>query len=122
MLKIIIAGSRTCTDYNILLKAIEQAKPTITEIVSGCARGADELGELYAHVNKIPVKKFAAEWRTYGKSAGAIRNQKMANYADGLIALWDGKSTGTDNMIQIALRRLLPVFVYRYDIGDMVKI
>lgn len=101
-MKVIIAGSRTITDYNIVLDAVLESSAyifPITEIVSGCARGVDLLGEKYAKLNNLSIKKFPANWNEYGKLAGPIRNRQMAEYADSLIAIWDGKSKGTKNMI-----------------------
>ena len=60
----------------------------------------------------IPVRQFKAEWRKFGKQAGVLRNIDMAHYANALIAVWDGKSPGTMNMINVARRRGLEVFVW----------
>lgn len=101
-MKTIIAGCRDFTDYNLLKQKVDyyRENKTITEIVSGVARGADELGEVYATENNIDIKKFPADWDKHGKAAGPIRNRQMAEYADVLIAVWDGKSKGTKNMIE----------------------
>lgn len=113
-MKVIIAGSRSVLLFEEVVKAVEQSgmKELITEIISGGARGADTLGELWAKQNNIPVKRFTPDWRTYGKPAGIIRNRQMGNYADGLIAMWDGTSRGTSHMIQYANDKGLEVFVY----------
>ena len=100
-MKVIIAGSRTITDYNVVFSAIRNSGYKITEVVSGGAKGVDRLGERYAHENGIPVKRFLPDWRELGKAAGPVRNADMAEYADALIAIWDGKSAGTRHMIQI---------------------
>lgn len=71
-----------------------------TEIVSGCASGADSAGELYADAYAIPLTLFPANWSAYGKSAGPRRNGEMAAYADALLIIWDGKSPGSLNMVQ----------------------
>jgi hypothetical protein len=63
----------------------------------------------------IPLKLFPAEWITYGMKAGPIRNHGMAQYADALIAIWDGKSKGTGNMIACARRRGLKIHIERTD-------
>lgn len=111
-MKTIIAGSRTIEDYSILLKAIVSSEFEITQVISGNARGVDKLGEIYADLKKIPCDLFPANWSEYGKSAGVIRNKEMANNAEALIAVWDGKSRGTLNMIEIARKKGLKVFVY----------
>jgi hypothetical protein len=114
-MKIIIAGGRDFQDYALLsrsCKHIFQLSPP-TEIVSGCASGADSLGEKLANELGIPVTKFFADW-TLGKIAGPIRNEHMAKYADGLICFWDGASRGTRNMIKLANKYDLQVAVIRY--------
>jgi hypothetical protein len=109
---VIIAGSRGITDSHIVYQAVKQSGFFIEEIVSGNARGVDYIGEEIAEANEIPLKLFPADWDKHGKSAGWIRNNEMAKYADGLIAVWDGKSKGTKMMIDIATRKGLKVFVY----------
>ena len=64
------------------------------------ARGADTLGRTYAYDNDIPIKSFPADWHTYGNQAGFIRNEQMGDYADELVAFWDGQSPGTRHMIK----------------------
>ena len=82
------------------------------ELVSGCAGGVDRLGEKYADFYGIPVKQFPANWETYGKRAGFMRNIQMAEYADALIAVWDGVSSGTRHMINTAQQKGLKVYVH----------
>jgi hypothetical protein len=114
-MKVIIAGSRDFTDYNLLKTKIDHMRFDgqfkIDEIVSGAACGADQMGENYAANNNIPVKEFPADWNTHGKAAGPIRNKQMAEYADALIAVWDGKSKGTKNMIETMNKLKKPVYV-----------
>lgn len=107
MIKLIIAGSREIKDYNLLLNVIEEFKikyniENIDEIVCGEARGVDSLGKRYGLENNITIKSFPADWNKFGKSAGYIRNEEMAKYANSLIAIWDGKSKGTKHMIDLA--------------------
>lgn len=120
MIKVIIAGTRDFNDYAFLKKNLDYFLQGINpnneeiEIVSGNARGADKLGERYAKEHNLPVKLFPANWDKYGKRAGYLRNQEMANYADVLIAFWDEKSKGTKHMIDIAKKQGLTVIVVGY--------
>lgn len=111
-MKVIVAGSRKGFTLAEVYHAIDSSKWEITEIVSGTAVGVDQYGEAYARWHSIPVKKFPADWDRFGKSAGYRRNQDMANYADALIAVWDGISKGTKNMIDIMNKLGKPVYVY----------
>lgn len=72
-----------------------------SEIVSGCAKGADTLGESYAESRKIKVKLFPADWGTHGKRAGYMRNEQMVTYATHAVFFWDSKSPGTRHAIKI---------------------
>lgn len=114
-MKTIIAGGRDGVKDWHLFEALEQVDWKITEVVSGGAKGADALGEWYAACELLPLKRFEADWDRFGKSAGPKRNMEMAKYADALIALWDGKSKGTANMIAVATKLNLKVLVYRID-------
>lgn len=99
-MRIIIAGSREITDYDYVRLACELTSFRPTEIVSGKAkRGVDTLGEAWAREVGLPIKEFPADWERYGRGAGMRRNSEMAAYADGLIAIWDGESPGTLDMI-----------------------
>lgn len=111
-MRTIIAGSRTITEYAIVLQAIAASGFKITSVVSGTASGVDRLGERYAREQALPLHQYPAEWVKHGKSAGPIRNRKMADNAEALIAIWDGESSGTRNMIQEALKRSLEVYVH----------
>lgn len=116
MLKVIIAGSRTYNNYSELCEVCDHmlSKHKEVEVVSGTADGADKLGEKYAQERGYAIKRFPADWDKHGKSAGAIRNKDMADYADALIAFWDGQSPGTKNMIATATIKQLKVKVHMF--------
>lgn len=116
-MRVIIAGSREGFELEDVLVAMEESGFSVTEVVSGTARGVDRLGEIWANANQIPVKRFPANWDEYGKSAGYLRNAEMAKYSDALVALWDGKSKGTEHMINLARKEGLPIHVYQRE-GD----
>jgi len=138
MYKVIIAGTRSFTDYDLLVKTMDKllknkidiAKPDKDiEIISGKASGADSLGEKYARQKGFGLKEFPADWKNisvekcvvkenkYGKYntlAGTNRNKQMADYADACVVFWDGKSSGSKNMIELARGRGIPVRTIRY--------
>jgi len=118
-MKIIIAGSRTITNKYLInrniFKGIESLVPFSkideTIIISGGARGVDTEGESWAKSFGFPVKRFLPEWNKYGKKAGFLRNKEMINEADALIAIWDGKSKGTEHTINLAKEKNIPFYV-----------
>jgi hypothetical protein len=101
-MKMIIAGYREMIPTNKHVEILDSYKHLITEVVSGCARGADKFGESWAEYNKIPIKYFPADWEKYGKKAGVARNAEMSIYGEGLIAFLHSKCIGTRNMIKQA--------------------
>lgn len=108
--RVIIAGGREFNDYQLLREKCDKiladtSKTSQIVIVSGTARGADRLGERYARERGYQIVRYPANWDRDGNSAGPIRNAKMAENADALIAFWDGESRGTYNMIDTAIRR-----------------
>lgn len=120
-MKIVIAGGRDFNNYSVLKSCLDSMRQEvqINEIVSGNARGADELGETWAKANYIPIKLFPADWDRYGANAGFIRNAQMGEYADGLLAFWDGNSKGTAHMIKTMKFANKPYVVFNYN-GDKI--
>lgn len=112
-MRTIIAGSRHCTDEAAVLAAAEAAPWEITEVVCGGAPGVDSIGAKLARERNIPVTMFPADWNKHGRAAGPIRNRQMADYAQALVAVWDGLSPGTKNMIHEAQSRGLKVHVHQ---------
>lgn len=119
-MKVIIAGSRTFNDYILLDEVVSSILNSMVnipmnnfEIVSGGARGADKLGEVYATKNNFKLRIFPADWLNLGRKAGYIRNEEMAKYADVLIAFWDGESKGTKHMIDLAKKYNLKVTIIK---------
>lgn len=116
-MRTIVAGSREVYDYQAVVRAIEDAHTitglVVTAVVSGAARGVDQLGERYAREHALTCDRRPADWDTYGKRAGYLRNAEMAQNADALVAVWDGKSRGTKHMIDLATAAGLLVYVHR---------
>ena len=122
-LKLIIAGSRTISDFEMLNQALYKfAIPKDIEVVCGMARGADTLGHDYALENNLTIRYFPANWKMHRKAAGFKRNIEMGDYADALLALWDGKSPGTYHMIHYMKSLGKPVYIfYPTDCSDAYK-
>ncbi|MBQ8806299.1 MAG: DUF2493 domain-containing protein [Bacteroidaceae bacterium] len=132
MQKVIIAGSRTFDRYDIVRRTLNQKFTEPFIVVSGCANGADKLGERYAREYNLQVELHPADWSNlqavpchvkynsrgpYNALAGHNRNREMLQSVldnpDGgcLVAFWDGQSAGTRNMINIAREAGLTVHV-----------
>jgi predicted Rossmann fold nucleotide-binding protein DprA/Smf involved in DNA uptake len=112
-----VVGGRDFTDYDLLEKEVDDLikKNSLPVcIVSGGAAGADSLAEKYATEKGLETVVYKPDW-SLGKRAGPLRNQKIVNGSDEVIAFWDGKSPGTKSTIQLALSAGKRVHVVAYD-------
>lgn len=104
--RIVVAGSRTFTDYAtaketlLCFLATEPADDIL--ILSGGCRGADQLGERFAEEQGYALEYFSAQWKLYGKAAGPMRNRRMIDACDAVVCFWDGHSRGTRSLIRYA--------------------
>ena len=120
-MKLIIAGSRGITSYSTVREAVIASGlwkhyAHDIEVVSGGAKGVDRLGEEFANKNGLKIHRFIPDWDTYGKRAGMLRNIQMGEFSDALVAIWDGESRGTKQMIDWATKNGL--FVYVHEVND----
>lgn len=124
-MKLIVCGGREdadgneYNDYHAMRKAIELLKPT--HIAHGAAKGADRVADEVAMHMRIPVRRFPADWKQLGRSAGMIRNGQMLKHfaPDAVLAAPGGNGTG--NMILRSLRQELPVYAIAAN-RDLVRL
>jgi hypothetical protein len=110
---VVIAGSRIFSDFAKLCDVMDKfldGKEDV-EIIVGGAKGADKLGEDYAHMRDISLKKILPEWSKHAKASALRRNEIMGLQADACVCFWDGGSTGTAHMIQVAKRNRLSLYI-----------
>jgi hypothetical protein len=107
-MKLIIAGGRDYLFKEEDIIFLRTIKHKISEVVSGGAKGADREGERWAEYHNIPIKKFPADWKQYGRKAGPMRNQQMAEYAQA-VCLFEG-GRGTASMFNIATNEGLEIY------------
>ena len=113
-MKLIIAGSRNIHEARNIIDAMilgDDILPLPEYVVNGGCLGVDMAGVLWAKGYAILTKTFPPDWTRYGKSAGPIRNEQMAEHADALLAIWDGESKGTWDMIKRADRHELKMLL-----------
>jgi len=116
-----IIGGRDFNDYNLMVQTINNYLLSksidfsmVDYIISGGAKGADSLGEIYAREFNIKTIIFLPNWEKYNKSAGFIRNQDIINKSDIIFAFWDGKSKGTKHSINIATKQNKKIIITKY--------
>lgn len=107
-----VIGSRTFLDYETLKEVLD--KHYISQIVSGGAKGADNLGARYANENNIPLIEFIPYWDKYGKRAGMMRNKDIIRASDVVIAFWDNISPGTKNSLEYAKKLGKKTIIVRF--------
>ena len=94
-MKVAVIGSR-----DIYIPNIGSYLPgDCTEIVSGGARGVDRCAESYAKDAGLKLKLFLPDYDSFGRKAPLIRNREIVDYADCVIAFWNGTSNGTRYVI-----------------------
>ena len=96
-MKIAIIGSR-----NICIKDFSQYLGIGDEVVSGGANGIDTCAADYARKNGLLLTEFLPEWERFGRAAPIVRNKQIVDYADRVIAFWNGTSKGTLSVIRYA--------------------
>lgn len=108
----IVCGGRDFSDSKHLFQCLDLCRKwwNLDKIVHGGAKGADTLAHEWANSRKLVVVRSPADWNTYGKSAGMIRNRSMLDYAPQVVIAFKG-GTGTENMITISRQAEIPVFI-----------
>ena len=114
-MKIVIAGSRSFHDYQLLCQTLAPDKSRITQVLTGGARGADQLGFRWALQHHIRSRCFAPDWERFGKTAGVRRNHQMAQAGDVLVAFHTNNSPGTAHMIACMRALGKPVVVIQVE-------
>ncbi|MBQ9832169.1 MAG: DUF2493 domain-containing protein [Clostridia bacterium] len=108
-MKVAVIGSRTLQINNIK----NYLPQGITELVSGGAKGVDTCVRKYALSNGVKLVEFLPEYDKYGRSAPLKRNLEIIEYADEVIAFWDGISRGTKYVIDKCKENNIKITIYR---------
>lgn len=100
-MKLLIAGSRSITDFDL-----ESIVPEgVDTIISGGAKGIDTLAEEYADRHNIEKIIVRPEYSRYGKAAPIKRNYDMVDMCDEVLVIWDGVSRGTKSTVSYAEKK-----------------
>ena len=119
--RVIVAGGRDFDDYEYISQQLDELfwnssnfDSRQIKIISGMADGADTLTIRYADEHRLTKILFPANWKCHHRFAGFLRNEDMLSIATHLVAFWDGKSSGTKHMIEIAQAKGIPVWIFNY--------
>ena len=97
-MKLAIIGSRSIDEIDLSLHI--PCRPSV--IISGGAMGVDALAERYARDHKIALRVFLPDYAAFGRYAPLVRNRKIVQESDEILAVWDGQSRGTKYTIDYA--------------------
>ena len=97
-MKVAVIGSRGLTVDNLG----DYIPEGTDEIVSGGAKGIDTCAAEFARANNLKLTEFLPDYKRFGKGAPLKRNITIIEYADIIVAFWDGKSKGTAFVIENA--------------------
>mgnify|MGYP000079560953 CR=1 FL=1 len=136
---IAIVGSRNFNNYKLLETIMSQYLLDVTQIVTGGAKGADQLGEKWCldYLNQVPILIYP-DWknifqpraviksdkngRKYDAMAGIRRNEKIVDQSDLVIAFWDGKSKGTQHVINYSRKQKKEVKVVLFEHNTQLEL
>jgi predicted Rossmann fold nucleotide-binding protein DprA/Smf involved in DNA uptake len=109
-MKLGVVGSRKKVSMENVFLILDsfKVKRNIDLIISGGAAGVDSFAGEWAKKNKIELLIFLPQWATFGKSAGAKRNQKIVDASDELLIFWNGESLGTKITMRMAEKANTP--------------
>lgn len=121
-MRVLVCGSRDWRDYHAIAVVLDGLDEAATNklgrltVIEGGAKGADSCAASWCEANKewVDHEVFPAEWETYGKSAGPVRNREMLEKGKP-DAVWAFKtheeSRGTNHMVNLARKAGIPVYV-----------
>lgn len=116
VMKLALVGSRNYTNYeefcDVVDDVLEGWEQTPECIISGGAKGADELAEKYAVERNYPLKVYHANWFIHGNAAGPKRNTQIVKECTHMIAFPTSDSKGTGDSIRKAQSAEKTVYVY----------
>ena len=111
--RILVTGDRNWSNYKAIKDKLSNY-PKGTVLLHGAAKGADFLASLIGEELKFVVIPIYAEWETYGRAAGPIRNKKMLALEPNIVyAFHDNleESKGTKHCVTEARKLGIPVEV-----------
>lgn len=99
MMRVVVCGSRNWNNDERIKQFIDKL-PDGALVTTGGAPGADALAHKFATERGLATEVYKANWEKHGRSAGLKRNLFMLSLDPNLVvAFWDGKSRGTEHMI-----------------------
>lgn len=111
-MKIAVVGSRGLNNLELLEKTLKPYLPKISLMLSGGAKGTDQLAEIWALNNGVSTEVFLPNFKRFGRGAFRMRNIEIVKNADLVLAFWDGLSPGTKMTIDLAKKAKVSVKIF----------
>ena len=108
-----VTGSRGWTDADAIDAVLSRYALAGFDVVHGGAAGADQIAADWCRLWSVGEEVFEPDYAAHGSRAPHVRNDAMLDVADAVVAFWDGKSRGTQSVIEKAEKRGIPVEVIR---------
>lgn len=115
-MKVLVCGSRGWDRPDLVGARLSRLPPGSVVVHGKCPEGADLHAALHCVALGIEQKPYPADWKRYGRSAGHKRNAQMLDEnpdVELVLAFWDGTSSGTAGMLDLAKRRGIPTEVVK---------
>jgi len=116
-MRLAIVGSRKQME-RLAQRLLPFVPANTTELVSGGAEGVDKAAEQIAHILSLPIRVFQPDYTRYGQRAPLMRNTEIVRYADEVLAVWDGESTGTMHTIRTCIKLGKPVRILPFTVNN----
>jgi len=110
-MRVLICGGRDFKDFDMLRRELDglHAERTFTEVIEGGAGGADTMGHDWAKLNDVPTICYLADWETYGRAAGPLRNQRMLDEGKPDLVITFPGGRGTADLVRRAKAVGIPI-------------
>jgi len=103
-MRVLVCGDRNWTRRDVVYNVLDALQPSV--VITGGATGADDFAEQWAIEHEVACQVYPAQWKTFGKAAGPIRNQQMIDEGQPELVLAFHqnlpKSRGTRDMVKRA--------------------
>ncbi len=104
-MKLLIAGSRSITDFDLT----PYISADVDTVISGGADGIDSLAEQYADLCCLSKYIIRPRYDLYGRAAPLKRNEQMVDMADAVLVIWDGRSKGAQYTVRYTKKMNKPI-------------
>jgi YspA, cpYpsA-related SLOG family len=102
-MKVIVCGGRDYPSPSHVFAGLDDlhAERPISELMQGGATGVDQFARDWAIYNGVKRWVCHADWKTHGKAAGPMRNQRMLEWKPDVVVAFPG-GRGTADMVRRA--------------------